>query len=257
MNALRNMLFLAVAAGLLVGVAMTVMQYYFTVPIILAAETYEGAEAPADQGHGSAAEVGASSEQGHATTAEAAAPDDHDPNAWAPADGFSRSAFTFLANVVTAVGFGLLLVAASEFAGGIRTWRQGIFWGLAGFAVFVLAPDLGLSPGLPGVPAAEVGARQTWWIGTALATAAGLALMVYGRSFAFGALGALLLIVPHLIGAPQPPSYESPVPEGLHHQFAVAVTVTNFAFWMLLGGAVATLRPRFAAGLATPSERMA
>ena len=35
---------------------------------------------------------------------------------------------------------------SSELSGGITDWRQGLFWGLAGFAVFTLAPGLGLPP---------------------------------------------------------------------------------------------------------------
>ena len=74
-----------------------------------------------------------------------------------------------LANLVTAIGFGLLLVAASEFAGGIAGWRQGLLWGLAGFAAFTLAPGLGLPPELPAMPAAELVPRQAWWIATVAA----------------------------------------------------------------------------------------
>ena len=55
-----------------------------------------------------------------------------------------------------------------------------------------------------------------------------------------------LIVAPHIVGAPQPDSHESPIPEGLHHQFVVAVTVTNLVFWLVLGGIVALVRPRFA-----------
>ena len=51
--------------------------------------------------------------------------------------------------------------------------------------------------------------------------------------------------MPHLIGAPQPADFESPIPEGLHHQFVVAVTVTNLVFWAVLGIAAGALRSRF------------
>ena len=81
---------------------------------------------------------------------------EHDEEAWAPADGFERFAYTALANVVTAIGFALMLVAVSELAGGIANWRQGVFWGFAGFAVFTLAPGLGLPPELPAMPAADL-----------------------------------------------------------------------------------------------------
>ena len=85
--------------------------------------------------------------------------------AWAPADGMERTTYSFLANIVTGIGFALLLVAVSELAGGILSWRQGVLWGLAGFAVFTLAPGLGLPPELPAMPAADLGARQFWWVG--------------------------------------------------------------------------------------------
>jgi predicted cobalt transporter CbtA len=48
-----------------------------------------------------------------------------------------------------------------------------------------------------------------------------------------------------VIGAPQPASHESPVPADLHHQFVVAVTVTNLIFWVALGGIVGIVRQRF------------
>ena len=86
-----------------------------------------------------------------ATPAPAAVAAPAEDEGWAPADGFERFAFSVLANIVTGIGFALVLVAVSEFAGGIGNWRQGIFWGLAGFAAFTLAPGLGLPPELPGM----------------------------------------------------------------------------------------------------------
>lgn len=254
MNMLRNILFVAVLAGLPAGVVMTGLQAASTVPLILQAETFEAAGDAAEAPH----DLAAPHHDHAAMSTPAAEPaHEHDPEAWSPADGFQRSAFTFLANVVTAIGFGLLLTVATEFAGGIGTWRQGLVWGLAGFATFTLAPNLGLPPELPAMPAADLVARQIWWIGTVAATGAGLALLTFGRSAGLALLGAALLITPHLIGAPQPLSHDSPIPADLHHRFIVAVTVTNLLFWLLLGAAVALVRPRFAAGLDTGQPRLA
>lgn len=256
MNALRSMLFLAAIAGLAVGVAMTLMQYFATVPLILQAESFE-TSAPGganDHGAGAARDHGASVTATPAASDSAAAMVEPEAEAWEPADGFQRMSLTAIANLVTAIGFGLLLVAASEFAGGIRDWRQGLLWGLAGFAVFTLAPGVGLPPNLPAMPAADVTARQVWWIACALLTGAGLALIVFGDSALVAFAGCALIVLPHLIGAPQPESYESPIPESLHRQFIVSVTVTNLIFWVLLGYAVSALRPRFAADLG-PSRR--
>jgi len=162
-----------------------------------------------------------------------------------------------LANIVTGIGFALVLVAASELAGGIASWREGLIWGLAGFAVFTLAPGLGLPPELPAMPAADLTARQVWWIGTAAATAAGLALIAFRRTLPLALLGLALIVVPHMIGAPQPESHETPIPENLHHSFVVAVTVTNLIFWVALGMLVAVFRQRVSIPAGEPRERLA
>lgn len=228
MDYFRNIVVVAALAGAIAGLGMTVAQQISTVPLILKAEVYEGA-APA---HDHAA----------AATAQTEA---HEHGGWSPADGVERTFFSALANIVTGIGFALLLVAASELFGGIKDWRQGLFWGLAGFTVFTLAPGLGLPPELPAMPAAELGPRQLWWIGTAISTALALGLLFYGRSAVAAVAAIVLLVMPHLIGAPQPVSYGSPIPEGLHHSFVVAVVLTTLLFWMLLGGLTGLLRGRF------------
>ena len=178
-------------------------------------------------------------------TAAPAESNHHGEDAWAPEDGFERFAYTVAINIVSGIGFALLLVAVSEFAGGIANWRQGMIWGFAGFAIFTLAPGLGLPPELPAMPAADLFARQVWWIGTVAATAAGLALIAFSGRAPLAILGVVLIVLPHIIGAPQPDSHESPIPEGLHHEFVVAVTVTNLIFWVALGGIVGLVRQRF------------
>ena len=230
MSIFRNVVFLAALAGLIAGVFMSAVQTFATVPLILQAETYEQAEEAAPAGNHS-----------H----DAAAAHDHGDEAWMPADGAERTFYTIATNIVTGIGFGLLLVAVSEFASGISGWREGLAWGFAGFTVFTLAPGLGLPPELPGMPAAELAPRQLWWIATVVLTGAGLWLVFLRRSATLAALGVALIVVPHLIGAPQPASHETDVPAGLHHSFVVAVTVSNLLFWLALGVAVGWLRPRF------------
>ena len=229
MDYFRNIMLVAAIAGAVAGLAMTVAQQVTTVPLILKAEVYEE--------HGAAP---AAHDRGDTASAQ-----QHEDEGWAPAYDFERTGFSALANIVTGVGLALLLVAASELAGGIRDWRQGVFWGLAGFAVFTVAPSLGLAPELPAMPAAELGARQLWWVATAASTAMALGLLVYGRS-PWAVLAAIaLLVAPHLIGAPQPTNYETPIPEGLHHSFVVAVMLTTLLFWLLLGGLAGLFRGRF------------
>ncbi len=246
MNLFRNVVFIAAIAGLVAGVVLACMQAYATVPLILKAEVFEQAEgghnhaaapaAPADAAGGNAMNSAAPA----ATTAPA-----EEEEGWAPADGFERFAFSVAANIVTGIGFALVLVAVSEFAGGIGSWRQGVFWGLAGFAVFTLAPGLGLPPELPAMPAADLMQRQIWWVATVIATAIGLALIAFRTSALLTILAVVLIVAPHIVGAPQPENFESPIPEGLHHQFVVAVTLTNLVFWLVLGAVVGVVRGRF------------
>ncbi|MCK0196568.1 CbtA family protein [Ancylobacter sp. 6x-1] len=238
---LRTILFVAALSGIGAGAVTAAIHLNSTAQLILKAEVYEEAEA--------AAAPAPATEQ---ATPAAEAPHDHavhahDEEEWEPAAGFQRNGLTVLFTILTGFGFALLLVAASELKGGLTSWREGILWGFAGFAVFTLAPGLGLPPELPAMPAADLMERQIWWTATAAATAIGLALMIYGRSPLFAALGVLLIAAPQVIGAPQPPSYETPIPESLHHSFVVASILASFVFWVLIGGFAGWLRPRIGA----------
>ncbi|WP_105372103.1 CbtA family protein [Neorhizobium huautlense] len=237
MSLFRNIVFTAVIAGLFSGLLLTIMQSLSTVPLILQAEVFENAGGGAGHSH-------------DVPAAGATSPADHHPDeeVWAPADGLERFIYTAAANALSAIGFGLVLVAASEALGGFRGWRGGLMFGIAGFLAVSLAPGLGLPPELPGMPAAELGPRQIWWISTAVCTAAALGLLAYTRSAIFAALAIALLIAPHLIGAPLPPSHETVVPVELHARFVNAVFATNLVFWALLGAACGMLRERFGAG---------
>jgi cobalt transporter subunit CbtA len=221
MPLLRTIVFAAALAGLLAGLFVTLAQRVGTVPLIVAAEALE--QAPAAEG-------------GH----------DH-PEAWAPRDGLERTLFTLVANLVTGTGFALLLCAAFGLRGRTVGWREGLFWGLGGFAAFSLAPFLGLPPELPGMAAAPLGPRQAWWLATALATAAGLALLALSPKPLSAVLGVALLVAPHLVGAPPPAEAAAgAVPESLARSFVVAVTVTSFLFWVVLGVLSALIFDRLA-----------
>lgn len=237
----RTIVLVAGLVGLAAGLLLTGLQAFTTVPLILEAETYENAAGGHDHAshdHG----TGAADAQADAVIAAS----DTAEEAWAPEDGAERWFYTAVANVLTGIGFALLLGAAAEMKGGIRSWRQGLFWGLAGFAAFTLAPGLGLPPELPAMPAADLGDRQTWWVLTVLLTAGGIALMAFSRNLPLAILGIVLVVVPHVIGAPQPASHESPIPDDLHHQFVVAAVATSFVFWVVIGGLTGLVRGRFA-----------
>ncbi|HBP3631148.1 TPA: cobalt transporter, partial [Pseudomonas aeruginosa] len=151
-------------------------------------------------------------------------------------------------NLVVAVGFALMLAGLFTLRAPGQTW-QGLLWGLAGYAVFCLAPSLGLPPELPGTAAADLVQRQYWWIATAAATAVGLALLVFGGNWPLKLVGAVLLALPHLFGAPQPEVHASLAPEALAQRFVVASLVSNALFWAALGLAAAWLFRRNQGGV--------
>lgn len=230
---LRNILLTAVVAGVLAGLAISVVQEFTTTPIILHAEEFEHGAAPVGAEHSVAPgaprphhQSGAPDETGSANA---------DEPAWAPGDGIERTFFTSLGNVILGVGFALLLVACFALYGKEVSGRQGVLWGLAGFAVFSLGPALGLPPEVPGSLAAELAARQGWWLATATATALGLGLIVFGRNVVWVVVGAVILASPHLYGAPQPDKIGGPVPAELAGHFVAASLVTAAVFWSLLG----------------------
>ena len=148
---------------------------------------------------------------------------------------------------MVAVGFALMLAGLYTLRAPTRT-SQGLLWGLAGYATFVLAPTLGLPPELPGTAAADLGQRQMWWIGTAASTAAGIALIAFGRNWLLKLLGVAILVVPHVIGAPQPAVHSMLAPQALETQFKIASQLTNVAFWLALGVLSAWLFRRKSAG---------
>jgi len=182
------MVLTAVVAGLAAAVVMTAVQSIWVTPLILQAETYEDA-----------AEVAPAP-----THAAAATEHHHHADAWKPQNGWPRMLFTFTATTLMGIGYAFLLIAVYVWWRHPRNAAYGLLYGLAGFLVFFAAPGLGLSPELPGTAAAALASRQYWWVGTAIATAAGLALIFMQSRWWLRAVGVALLIVPHLIAAPQP-----------------------------------------------------
>jgi cobalt transporter subunit CbtA len=219
----KTIVFSAFGAALLVGVSVSIVQSVTTEPLILHAEEFENAgPAPA---------------RDHATPAvtEPAAAHEHEEEAWAPADGVQRTLFTVLANLVTAFAVSLILVGLMFLKGDPIDARRGLLWGLGGFAAASLLPALGLPPELPGTPAADIVTRQIWWIATITASAAGIGLLVFGRHWGAWTAGVMLIIAPHLIGAPPPPSHDVSYPGALAGEFVIASLIVSAVLWSLSG----------------------
>ena len=207
----------AALAGVLSGLLLTALQQIAIAPLLREAEAREVAAAA------KAAHDSAPIQPAHA--------------AWTPQGKFERVGATALANVLLATGFGLLLGAAMS-ARGHSGWRHGLLWGAAGFAAFFVAPSLGLPPELPGAEAAPLRERTMWWMATVTATAAGLWLVVFGRKPVARALGLVLVVAPHAMGAPTPAIPGGFDSTGAADDFVRATYVVNAALWATLGGLV-------------------
>ena len=207
----------AVFAGVAAGLIAALLQFIFVIPALLEGELFET---------GARVHFGA----------------DGSPESDRGAPGlggeWGRHLMTVGFNIVTYVGFGFLLIAAMAFAelrGLTRiTARQGLIWGLAGFIAIQLAPAIGLPPELPGTPAAEIGPRQAWWLGTLVASALGLWIIAFGKGVvALG--GVVLLLIPQVIGAPHLEAYYGVSPPELSAEFATLSLGTAAAGWTTLG----------------------
>ncbi len=239
---LRRIFATAVLAGALSGLFISALQGAHLIPLIHEAEIYEEAAArlhdQAAMGTESPAALA-----GHDPAAQGTVAPDRDEG-WVPREGIERIGFTVVANILAATGFALLLAACFTLKGDVDA-KRGVIWGLAGFAVFHLAPTLGLPPEPPGGQAAPLQDRQLWWLLTAAATAGGLALVVFARGYFAKGAGIALMALPHLVWAPAP-LRPSAAPAELAVLFAVASLATTAAFWAVLGGLSGYFFRRFA-----------
>ena len=241
--------------GLIVGLLISIVHIFTTTPLVLQAEQYEsGAEQaqlmPDPFRHAVSITVIEYSSGDfnpdllrpvHNNAAGEA-------KAWAPHNGLERTAYTTLANILMSIGFAMLLVAVFALRGVAVDGRQGLLWGIGGFAVFQLAPVLGLPPEIPGAMTADLEARQLWWLFTVVSTAIGLWLMVFGKHYAFAAIGIAILALPHLSGAPHPAEIGGNVPPELAGQFAATSIVVGAIFWAMLGWVSGSLYQRLTPG---------
>ncbi len=227
----------ALLAGIAAGLFYGAIQHVRLTPLIIEAEKYENAGDGHSHDHAAATTTTAQS----APASEAAAKEE----AWAPADGAERTFYTFLASIVAAAGFAAMLAGISILSGIRITPRNGLLWGIAGFLAVHLAPAASLPPELPGMQAGDLIARQAWWIGTIVAT--GLAIWLFTqRNEMWAKVTAVILVaLPHIIGAPMPPTHESGVPAVLSAEFAANTLAAAALMWLAIGGFLGFAMDRF------------
>lgn len=207
---LISAIFAGASAGLITGI----LQLIFVQPVLLHAELYETGEL---------VHFGAVANSAHPEL---------------PGFDLMRDGLSLIFTMLTYTGYALILIGAMGIAEdrGVRIdGRWGILWGVAGFVAFHLAPGFTLAPEVPGVAAADVTARQIWWFATVIAAAIALWLLAFGGSWALWGLAVVLLLAPHLIGAPEPDHFAGPVPTEIGALFAARAFGVGLAAWVLLG----------------------
>lgn len=204
----------ALFAGFCAGLIAAALQLVFVQPVLLHAELYEG---------GDLVHFGAEAVSAH--------PD-------LPGFDAVRDGLSILFTALIYVGYAVILVACMSIAAD-RGYEidagRGLLWGIAGFVAFHFAPGFSLPPEVPGVAAADTGERQVWWWATVAATALGLALIAFGRHWVAWIAAAVLILAPHVIGAPHPDAFAGPVPPEIGALFAARALGVGFAVWALLG----------------------
>ena len=204
----------ALFAGALTGLIAGLLQLFFVQPVLLHAELYET---------GALVHFGADPVSAHPEL-----------------PGFDpiRDGLSIIFTMLTYTGYALMLIAAMSLAeerGAHVDGRAGLVWGIAGFVAFHFAPGFSLAPEVPGVAAADVGARQIWWFATVGAAAVALWLIGFGKSWLAWGVAVILLMAPHVIGAPEPDTFTGPVPTEIGALFAARAFGVGLAAWVLLG----------------------
>ncbi len=209
-------------AGIIAAIVQSAIMQWRVVPLIFEAELYEISETHAPD---------------HANDEVKAAPHKHEKNnqPWEPQSKFERNFYTILATILNSLGFALILAAISTFANIKINLQNGLLWGLAGFLSFNLMPAIGLPPQMPGMIGAELGARQIWWLATVLASIIAILLIVKFPKALTYIIAIIIFILPHIIGAPTPPTMDSDIPAYLATLYAANALFTSLIFWLILG----------------------
>jgi predicted cobalt transporter CbtA len=79
----------------------------------------------------------------------------------------------------------------------------------------------------------ELLARQVWWVATAACTLGGVGLLVFAAGPWRGA-GIVLILLPHLTGAPNADGYAN-IPGEMGATFAAASLAASAVSWIVLG----------------------
>ena len=253
-------------AGLLAGLATSLVQSLTTLPLLVAAESYEQGHHRRDGG------VEERSHDSHAPVPLARTGGLSGAAHYLDVAGFKHWLLTATANGLVGVAFAMILFGCMEvcarFRGPAKESRDrsasksfpvGLAWGLSGFAVFAAAPALaGLAAQPPGIAMAGLEARQLWWFFVVVLTALGLFNAVFAERLWLKGLGLGIMAIPLIVGGPELALVqESTLPPQYAAEFAGRSLGSSAVFWCALGLLCHRFRLLFAAQLPDSSNRLA
>ena len=204
----------ALFAGFIVGVVSALLQLIYVQPILLHAELYET---------GSLTHFGENNSQGA-----------HHNSAF----DFQRNGLSILFSALIYTGYAIILVSLLAYASSLNLKIgnvRSILFVVCGFFAVQLAPAFGLPPELPGAAAAELFPRQIWWFFCVLVTILGIWIVSFSQKIPYVLIGIIIILVPHIVGAPEPEFFVGPTPPELASHFASRTLALGAASWVLLG----------------------
>lgn len=211
----RNLVLSAFTIAIIAGLIFSAYQALFITPIIIDSEIYEVLE-PAIPGQ---------------------------VEAWSPEGGVERHSWSFVTNFLLCFAYALILLSMMATKTSVNAVK-GFFWGGAAYLTVFVAPALGLPPEIPGMEAAYLEGRQTWWWLTIILTAISLWLIAF-QSLLNKGVGLVLIIIPHIIGAPHQSEFHGFVntdPKAIEaltllwHDFIFQTGIANALLWVVIGG---------------------
>lgn len=242
----QKLIWAALTTALIVGSVQSGVQQWQAMPIILAAEAYEGQKiattvtpvvpvTPVTHAHAK----GVAEEHAHDHTATA--------EEWLPSNGAERIFWTWVANVLHAFSMAMLVFAVM----GVCLWRGtalasmplALIVAAAGWLSFHFWPSLGLHAEIPGMDAARLSPRQLWWALGAISAALACVSLATLRKPLSMVVAAVWLALPFFVGVPHIATdplagFSGPAQLALRdlgEQFIWATTWASLSFWASMG----------------------
>ncbi|BCE00792.1 CbtA family protein [Marinicellulosiphila megalodicopiae] len=242
----KNTLIAALLCALVSSVVLSSVQTLWVTELIFEAEVFENQPSEIDH-HDLADDHHSVSSDHHAGQTTQSSHHDHGESNVVS----SRFLNTVLVNFILSFGLSVVFINALILKKGIKPIQIALF-GVIGFCAIYFVPTLGLPAEIPGMQAVDIQKRQIWWLSAVIATLIGGYILMFSH-WKFKILGAVVLCVPFIIGAPHleieqfaSHSIENQAMlESILTQFEIRSFVINAVYWAVITASLIFLYPKF------------